>query len=381
MDTIENNKRNVYIYKSDICLPFAFYKSSSSIFRILNNILNFNDIENRWPKYKEILKRNNIDESNYKIVLSDLSNGCAYAFIADALVESFFRNNNNKYDDKKFKDIFGISIKLNDFAIDNTLLALDMFCKLYNLSRFIISEFDVREYNSYQEAVKDLFNLDSSSEGDANITLCNNGYNGLGIQQEGNSKGKIKIKSEKPKNQYQMIGTYDDLAKKFLNGKEFVSTEELRKDLSEKGILFTVHETDMDSKLSGIIGEINSFWVNYYLEKNDSELQIECEIKNYDDFIEFMSNEEITNFVVGVRSWPDSKAVCKDLDNTIDGTKMSDKKIGHIIALDSIDTFGNIIVERQNKKFIIDKKYASGLDFKIISVKGFTKDKGKLSSK
>ncbi len=188
---------------------------------------------------------------------------------------------------------------MNDFAIDNTLLALDMFCKLYNLSRFIISEFDVREYNSYQEAVKDLFNLDSSSEGDANITLCNNGYNGLGIQQEGNSKGKIKIKSEKPKNQYQMIGTYDDLSKKFLNGKEFVSTEELRKDLSEKGILFTVHETDMDSKLSGIIGETNSFWVNYYLEKNNSELQIECEIKNYDDFIEFMSNEEITNFVVG----------------------------------------------------------------------------------
>lgn len=323
--------------------------------------------------YQKILEDNNIDRNNWVKVLQKLTDGCRYRFFADALVEGFLNNNNNKYNDEKFKSLFGFSIQDDDVAIDNTILMLDLFCSIYNLSRFEICEFDIKEYSSFQEAAKELSDQDFDIEREAVLKLFEIGYKSDGTTEDGN----IRLKSRIAKRKYQMIGTYADIARHY--GIDEFSEKGLREALEERGITFSENEKDMEAKLNGHLGHEATYWMNYYLSLKKSNLSLECIVKSYDQFVEYLSEVEDIDFTVGISCVPSSQVKYCEL-NMNWSYPMSDKQFGHILKFVRFDDNGNIIVKIQDKELLIEKKYIDDLLFIIVRVKGFTDEK-KYSSK
>lgn len=344
------------IYTSDQTTPFIF----------ANKLLKTNDVKKRLIKYIECLQNNNIDPKDMKSVLATLKeSGCTYAFVANALVESFLKDNNYQYDDKKFQDLYGLSIEVDEDTIDSSILMVDIFSKLYNLSRFDINKYNKEIYKNTLEAAKSITGIDYTDSSKAYLDIINHGYIADGIT----ATGEHIYKKQEP-TKLTIVGTYDDVAKKLLGVEtEGISKRELESELNNKGITFFEKDKNPAAKFSGLTTNEINFWVNYYLSLKGNDLSFTSTIytSNDEDFPAFIE-EQRSQSIVGVAAPLNNNIMMID-PKTKSSSPITSNTSGHIMTFRGFNQNGDIMVDSYGKDFILRRSDIDKLEFQVVDIK------------
>lgn len=346
------------IYTSDQTSPYLFF----------TRLLKSKDVKNRLYKYLDCLKNNKISRKDISSILKKLKEeGCSYAFFANSLVESFLISNNYQYDDNKFIDLYGLSIQVDNDSIDSSIMMVDIFSKLFNLSRFNIHKYDVRIFKNAKEAALGILGVDIENDTDAILELFNNGYVMDGSTLDGN----IRFKSKNVIN-ITMVGTYDDIANKLFGvSVSNISKQELTEMLKKKDITFDEVDKDPHSKLSGLTSSNMNFWGNYYLNLINSNLECNFNVFHMDEvdnFEDYIRNALASNNIVGVSTSAGSDVKMID-PRTNESISIASDSAGHMMTFRKFDIDGNIIVDSYGKDYLIKKDDLNSLLFNVVNIK------------
>ncbi|MBE6158117.1 MAG: hypothetical protein E7160_04945 [Firmicutes bacterium] len=316
----------------------------------------------RLRKYIEVLKNNGIN-SDVKSVLYDLGKqGCTCAYVSNVLIDYFM--NNGVFDSYLMKEKLGLDLSIDENNIDLNILMVDIFSSLYNVVELDVHKYECYEFDSLVDASKDLLGETSVSEEDAFIRLFDGGYSIDGISDTGR---KI-IKSKNVKNNT-YVGSYEEIAKELFGVDKLNSKEEFDQLCKGNNITYDEKYPDISAKFSGLTNSSIEFWVNYYLDKKNSDLSFSCDyltndFSNIDEFISYINNLRDSGYVIGISS--DGMIYDKYLK---DEELLRSDNAGHRMMFKYFDENNNIVVESWGKEFILKSEDINSIKFQASMLK------------
>ena len=357
---MKNKKNMETIYFAEQSRPYDLYIKK---IKLKNTLSRLKSYLQRIGKYNK--------EVNVKQLLKDLGkHGCTYAYITNVIINYFLED--NYYNDDKFKDSFGFSLKVNNSNnIDFNILMVDIFSALYKVEKLDVSKYEVYYFNDDEEAAKELVKNKNETQ-DTYLQIFNSGY----ISDGRTDDKKLIFKSRIPKN-FVITGTRDEIVKNLFGVDKKDITEEEFKDLFDKNHM-TYRENDFlpESKFSGIEPSHINYWVNYYLQKNNIDLKFESkEIPNNNasiyEFVSKVQEKSENGYSIGIDTSPNSQVSIYD-PIFKDYVETSDKHRGHMMTFKRFDDNYNVVVESWGREFIISNKDIKKVCYQASKLEGAT---------
>lgn len=344
------------LYKKKIKLPKEKIKVKH-----LENI-----VRSKYPNCK--------DKFIEQLFLSMYKSGCTYASVTNAIIEQLKFDKTDEEFLYEFEEMFGFSLydKEND-CIDYNRLLVDLYTRLYNVSKIRTCQYKTYTFDSIKEAAISLVKeCNDCDESDASLILYN-----AGIWPDGfDENKKYRFKDVQNPIITDFVGTYQEFANKFLNGTyDFLTNDEITALFKENNISISSKDLKPESKFSGLTTSSINFWVNEYFKMKNINLEFNADLiylskYTIEEFFEKMENIMSKHASISVGIARNTEVWMRDINKKrFSWTKIEGEKSGHAMFFEGFDENGDIIVSSWGKSYVIPIEYYNKLELTIIQVK------------
>lgn len=358
------------------------YAGQSIPFDLLHKKIKFPKEKKQLVSYMEIVKKNfpNASENEliritYNLFLEIKRTGCAMTAVANILAKKLGNT------PEKAIESFGFDLTSETTEqLDYNKVLIDLGCKLYKQAKVYIYDYEYFAFDTMEDAaeallqgedlekyhkiVKSGYNIDL----EASRMLFNNGFMAAGLTED----KKLKFRSPTPTKK-EMISSLADVALKELGiDKQDITEKELKELFAAKGSTINIEDISIPEKFSGLLPKSKTFWTNYYLKSLNADVEVEVEMKEFDnneDFYQRMEECVSNDYGVVIASTPRSE-VFMHTNKKLSYVYVNDgNRSGHAMTFKKVDENGNVIVSSWGKDYIIDKEYIPQLEISIFKVK------------